>query len=60
MTAELTKDGVLIIRAELELEAYALKKWMEDNSEIFSNEKKTKGIIVSLDTESSYNNCGRR
>jgi hypothetical protein len=31
MIAKITKDGMLIIESETELEAYALKHWMKEN-----------------------------
>lgn len=36
MKVELDKDGLLIIKAETELESYALGKWVKDNP---NNEK---------------------
>lgn len=31
MKAEITKKGILIIKAETELEAYALNQWFQQN-----------------------------
>lgn len=46
MKADLNKEGILKIKAETELESYALKKWLEDNMEIVGNQKINKGIVV--------------
>lgn len=31
MKASISRDGILTVAAESELEAYALKQWIEDN-----------------------------
>ena len=31
MKAKITKDGMLVIEAETEIEAYALKHWVNEN-----------------------------
>lgn len=56
MTVELTKDGLLKVEAENELEAYALKKWIEENMEIVENQKLNKSIVVcyGLEYQSTY------
>jgi hypothetical protein len=38
MTATIDKDGILMIEAETELEAYALSKWADEN---FTSEENT-------------------
>lgn len=53
MTVELTKDGLLRVEAENDLEAYALKKWVEDNMEIVGNQKINKGIVVCYGLDQS-------
>lgn len=56
MTVELTKDGLLKVEAENELEAYALKKWIEDNKEVIENQALNKNIVVcyGLEYQSTY------
>ena len=52
MKVELDKDGLLSIKAETELESYALGKWVKDNP---NNEK----ILLQwgLEENESNNNC---
>ena len=51
MTVELNKDGLLKIKAETELESYALRKWLEDNKEIIENQKINKAIVICYGIE---------
>jgi len=37
MIIEIDKDGMLGIKAETQLECYALSKWLEDNKELPKN-----------------------
>lgn len=56
MTVELTKDGLLKVGAENELESYALRKWIEDNMELIQNPKLNKNIVVCYGVENyTYN-----
>jgi uncharacterized metal-binding protein len=59
MTVELTKDGLLKIEAEIELEAYALKKWVEENMELVENPKLNKNIVVCYGLENQPPYRGR-
>jgi hypothetical protein len=34
MKTEINKDGLMTIKAETELEAYALKKWTKENTKL--------------------------
>jgi hypothetical protein len=46
MTVELTKDGLLKVQAENELEVYALKKWLQDNNIVFTDPVLSKSISI--------------
>ena len=39
MKVSMDKTGVLIVKAENHLEAYALRKWCEENSKAFEGSK---------------------
>jgi len=37
MKATINANGILVVEAETDLEAYALKKWSEDNFQTYPN-----------------------
>lgn len=59
MTVKLTKDGLLKVNAENELESYALKKWLEENMELIENQKLNKNIAVCYGLDSGFAYHGR-
>ena len=44
MKATIKKDGYLVIKAETELESYALGKWFDDNYE-----KEMRNVAIKID-----------
>ena len=53
MKVELDKDGLLSIKAETELESYALSKWVKDNP---NNEK----ILLKWGLEENESNNNQK
>lgn len=49
MKVSIDKTGILIVKAENHLEAYALRKWCEENSKAFEGSK----FIVEFNLQDS-------
>jgi len=56
MKAEIKENGLLIVSAENELESYAIRKWVLDNTELISNPEINKSIAICYGVNEEFGN----